>query len=112
MKKFFFGICSLLICNSANAATTKIYNLKCVLFINNSPKIQQCKIKDTRNSEKALIWRSISTKDYSLQSWIGKYGIYYMDSYKNNARQWNYRANRQGYVQVSPFLNVHNLSWN
>jgi hypothetical protein len=111
MKKLLL-LLSLSFCSLPAIATeTTTYNTKCILTLKQIPKVQVCQVVENRNSEGFLNWRNI----YALNYWV-KSGFYNdkfvtEDSIRRNPYSWQYRANRQGYSQVSPELNVHNISW-
>lgn len=96
---------------SAMATETTTYNTKCVVTINKIPEIQICQVVENRSPSGSLGWRNVFARNYYIKSWFGPKGLMTKDSIRNTPYKWEYRANRQGYSQVSPELNVHNISW-
>jgi hypothetical protein len=93
------------------ASETSAYNTKCVVTINRIPEPQVCQVVENRNSEGFLNWRNVYARNYYVNSWFDNSGFVTKDSIRRNSYKWNYKAHRQGYSQVSPELNVWNVSW-
>ena len=95
----------------ALATETNTYNTRCVVTINRIPEPQICQVVENRNPEGFLNWRNVYARNYWVNSWFDNTGFVTKDSIRKSPYKWQYKANRQGYSQVSPNLNVHNISW-
>lgn len=111
MKALILATVAVLSATPAIATETTTYNTKCVVTINKIPEPQVCQVVENRNSEGFLNWRNIYARNYFVNSWFDNTGFVTKDSIHKYSYKWNYKANRQGYSQVSPNLNVHNVSW-
>ena len=93
------------------AEETFTYNTSCVVNLNKIPEPQVCQVIENRNAQGFLNWRNVYARNYFVNSWFDNRGFITKDSIHKYPYKWQYKANRQGYSQISPHLNVHNVSW-
>lgn len=111
MKSVFLSALIVLTGAPVIASETTTYNTMCVVSLDKVPEPQMCQVVENRNNNGTLNWRNIYARNYWVKSWFDNTGFMTKDSIRKYPYKWEYRANRQGYSQVSPNLNVHNVSW-
>lgn len=111
MKALILSVLAIIDATPAIATETLSYNTSCVVTINKIPEPQVCQVVENRNSQGFLNWRNVYARNYFVNSWFDDNGFITKDSINKYPYKWQYKANRQGYSQVSPHLNVHNVSW-